>query len=200
MGKSRIEAFTDAIIAIVMTIMVLEIHAPETSTFKGLWGIRDSLSIYAFSFFVLSVYWINHHHLFSIVHKVSGRVIWLNMILMFFLSFFPFTSAWVLEGGHFAAKAPELTYGTVILLANIIWALMVQDLIRVNGKQSLIGKSLGADYNKPFISIGMAALAVVIGIYVPLAVFAIDGLMFLLWIVPEKRIERTLQNNKKEDD
>lgn len=199
MGKSRMEAFTDGVIAIIITIMVLELKAPESGTFTALWDVRGSIGIYGFSFFVMAVYWINHHHLFSIVHKVTGGIIWLNMILMFFLSLFPFTSAWVIEG-HFNSVAPEITYGVVILCANVVWHFIVQALIKSNGADSLIGKSLGEDYNKPLISIGMAALAVIVGIFLPIGVFIIDAVMLLLWVIPEKRIEKTTQMNKKRDD
>ncbi|MCH4172393.1 MAG: TMEM175 family protein [Lactobacillus sp.] len=196
MSKQRIEAFTDAVIAIIITIMVLELKPPHMPTFASLWAERGSIGVYIFSFFVLSVYWNNHHHLFALVHKVTGSVLWLNMVLMFFLSLFPFTSTWVIEG-HINEVAPELTYGIVILLANVTWAILVRRLIKVNGDDSLIGKSLGSDYHKPLISIGVAAFAVIVGIFQPLAVFAIDGLMFLLWVIPERRAERTVWTSEK---
>ena len=120
MPKTRLEAFTDAVIAIIMTILVLDLAVPAQPTFAALWDLRFKFLIYILSFVSLAIYWNNHHHLFQISKIINGKILWYNMAFILFLSLFPFVTAWVDE--HILERAPEITYGIVILLADIAYA------------------------------------------------------------------------------
>ncbi|EOH91562.1 ferrochelatase [Enterococcus villorum] len=127
MPKNRLEAFTDAVIAIIMTILVLELHKPEADTWQALTALGYRFLIYIVSFFTLGIYWNNHHHMFQVVRKVNGRVIWANSFFIFALSLFPFATSWISEYSH--SLVPEITYGVVTLGANIAYYLLARELV-----------------------------------------------------------------------
>ena len=187
MSKTRLEAFTDAVIAIIMTIMVLDFVAPALPTFAALWEMRYKFLIYILSFVSLAIYWNNHHHLFQISKIINGRILWHNMAFILCLSLFPFVTAWVDE--HLFDRAPEITYGIVIFLADIAYAFLARALVKTNGPDSEIAKALrGSQKSKITLCIIGAGLAV--GFFVPLAVIISVAASLVLWIIPEKRIER----------
>lgn len=191
MSKNRVEAFTDGVIAIIITIMVLELRPPAGGGFADLWGLRFEFLIYLVSFLTLAVYWNNHHHLFQIVKHVDGAVLWGNIAFLFATSLFPFATAWVGEH-HVGAHAPELFYGFVVLLSDVAYYVLVQCLMRVNTKSNAVTVLLGRGYYKPLISIGVNIVALGLGaLWAPLTII-VDTLLLLMWVIPERRIENHL--------
>lgn len=164
MSKSRLEAFTDAIIAILMTIMVLGLSIPGGDTWSGLWAIRDKIFIYVISYFFLGIYWNNHHHMFQVADKINGKVMWLNTLFLFFLSIIPFATAWV--GEHLFSFAPEMFYGTIVLLCDLSYAFLAKQLIKVNGVNSKIAKLL-ADKKKTVYTLILNVLCLLWGFINP---------------------------------
>ncbi|MDR0350033.1 MAG: TMEM175 family protein [Coriobacteriales bacterium] len=195
MSKTRLEAFTDAVIAIVMTILVLELAAPEEGTFTALLEVRYKFVVYLISFVTLAIYWNNHHHLFQISKHVSGGVLWCNVVLLLFLSLVPFTTAWVNE--HLMARAPELLYGMVMLCADIVWLVMARALVRENGKHSEVAKALKS-FGKSYLSIGLVALGLVIGWFFPLATIILCVVSLAPWVIPDRRIEKMVHEGVEE--
>ncbi|GGC95450.1 TMEM175 family protein [Enterococcus wangshanyuanii] len=187
MSKSRLEAFTDAVIAIVMTILVLELHQPTTDTLAGLAGIEKKLFIYIVSFVMLAIYWNNHHHMFQLVHKINGRVLWANNFFIFTLTLVPFATAWV--GDFIDSLVPQLTYGIMTLIANCAYLILTKELIRANGKESALGK-LFQRYNKAYITIFLNILGLGLGWLIhPYFVLILNIGSLIMWIIPDRRIE-----------
>ncbi|WP_207694408.1 hypothetical protein DOK67_0001005 [Enterococcus sp. DIV0212c] len=188
MSKSRLEAFTDAVIAIVMTILVLELHQPTTDTLAGLVGIERKLFIYIVSFVMLAIYWNNHHHMFQVVHKIDGRVLWANNFFIFTLTLVPFATAWV--GDFIDSLVPQLTYGVMTLLANVAYLILTKELIRVNGKESTLSE-LFQKYNKSYVTIFLNILGITLGILIhPYFVLIVNIAILIMWIIPDRRIEK----------
>lgn len=194
MPKTRIEAFTDAVIAIVMTLLVLELREPNGDTWQAFQGAGHQFFIYLISFVSLAVYWNNHHHLFNIVKKVNGRVLWANNLFILAMTMFPFATDWVVD--YPVSLAPQLLYGLVILGADLSYFILGLALVKVNGKQSPVGK-LFHRYRKMYITLGLNLLALLAGWLIhPVAVLVVNGLMLLMWVIPEKRIENWLHYGK----
>lgn len=190
MSKSRIEAFTDAVIAIVMTLLVLELHVPEAATWSAFGEVGHKFLIYFISFISLAIYWNNHHHLFQSVHKVDGLVLWANNFLVLMMTLFPFVTAWV--GDHPLDWPPQALYGLVILGTDIAYYLLVRALIHANGSDSRVAR-LFNHYPKSYLSIASAAIALLAGkLIAPVAVLVINFLVLLLWFIPEKKVEKTI--------
>ena len=189
MGKSRLEAFSDGVIAIVITIMVLELKVPHAPTLQALAPLLPVFLSYVLSFVYLGIYWNNHHHMLHTVSHVSGGVLWANLHLLFWLSLLPFATGWLGEN-HFAAL-PSAVYGGVLLMAALAYWWLQQLIIRAQGPQSLLQRAVGADWKGKLspllyasgIALSFVATPVALGIYV---------LVALMWLVPDKRIERVL--------
>ena len=189
MSKGRMEAFSDGVIAIIITIMVLELKVPHAAELAALRPVLPVFLIYAVSFFYLGIYWNNHHHLLQAIAHVNGRVLWANLHLLFWLSLFPFVTGWV---GHteFAAW-PMAIYGMVLLCAAVAYYILSRTLLTLHGRESVLAAALGRDFKGK-----VSVLIYVVGI--PLAFvgwWLAGGLYFfsaLLWIVPDRRIEKTL--------
>jgi uncharacterized membrane protein len=191
MSKSRLEAFTDAVIAIIMTILVLELEIPESASFAALWGLRFQFMIYLVSFLTLAVYWNNHHHMFQASRHVSGRVMWLNILLLLFLSLFPFTTAWMSH--HVDGRAPELFFGAVMLAADIVWVFLGLALCDENGPDSLITRSVkSSGMVKSRITIALISVGLVVGIWAPMATLIACAASLVPWLVPDREIEKWL--------
>jgi uncharacterized membrane protein len=186
-SKSRLEAFTDAVIAIIMTLLVLELHAPEEDTFSGLLKLDYKFLIYVVSFVSLAIYWNNHHHMLQVTKKVNGRVLWANNFLIFTLSLFPFVTAWM--GDHLFAFAPAVTYGIVVLLADVAYYLLAKELIRANGENSDLA-TLFKKYWKSFVSIGMNVMGILASFIAPILVLVFYIAVLIMWVIPEKRVEK----------
>jgi uncharacterized membrane protein len=192
MSRSRVEAFTDAVIAIVMTILVLELHQPQTDTLAGLIGVERKLFIYIISFVMLAIYWNNHHHMFQLVKKIDGRVLWANNFFIFTLTLVPFATAWV--GDFLDSLIPQLTYGVVTLLANCAYLLLTKTLIHTNGKKSQLSQ-LFRRYNKSYFSIFLNIVGLLLGwLLHPYFVIILNVGILIMWIIPDRRIENQYKN------
>jgi uncharacterized membrane protein len=195
MSKHRLEAFSDGVIAIIITIMVLELKVPHETSFSALCAMWPVLLSYIFSFAFVAIYWNNHHHLLHVVEHVDGRILWANMHLLFWLSLVPFTTAWMGEN-HFAAL-PVATYGVVLLFSAIAYYVLVRALLSRHGRESALAKAIGDDF-KGKISLAFYILAI------PLAFVhvGISGALYLtvslIWVVPDLRIERVAESVNNE--
>lgn len=192
MTKNRLEAFTDGVVAIIITIMVLDLRPPESGNPAALWDLRYTFMAYLVSFLTLAVYWNNHHHLFQIVQRINGAVLWSNLLFLLAISMFPFATSWV-GAHHIDSYAPEMLYGLVVLFTNIMFYVLIQCLIKASGTNSEIRKLLGQNYNKPLISIAVNIVAIGLAFVWPPLTIMIDTLLLLLWVVPERRIEIHIQ-------
>jgi uncharacterized membrane protein len=189
MSKNRLEAFSDGVLAIIITIMVLELSVPEEPTLAALMPILPTFLSYVLSFIFLGIYWNNHHHLLQATESVNGRVLWANLHLLFWLSLIPFTTAWMGET-NFAAL-PVALYGINLLLAGIAYFILAHALISLHGVDSALAEALGNDF-KGKISVLIYLLAVPLAFYSPLVAGALYVLVAVIWLVPDRRIENIL--------
>ena len=186
MTKGRLEAFGDAVVAILITIMVLELRPPEVGTLESLRGLGPRFLAYTLSFVFLAIYWNNHHHLFHAVRRVNGAVLWANLHLLFWLSLVPFATAWL--GGVGIATFPVALYGLVLLAAAVAYFILVRALIAAHGVESALAEAIGRDF-KGKISIGLYALALVLSILIPAASLVLYVLVAGMWLIPDRRFE-----------
>jgi len=191
MGTTRIEAFSDGVIAIIITIMVLELRGPATGSWEALWPLMPVFLSYVLSFVYLGIYWNNHHHMLHACSEVTGAILWANLHLLFWLSLFPATTAWMDET-HFAS-IPVALYGVVLLMAAVAYWILQQTIIRSQGRDSLLSRAVGRDW-KGRLSPLFYLLAIGLSGHWPHASLAIYGLVALAWLVPDRRIERALSS------
>ncbi len=189
MGKDRLTAFSDGVIAIIITIMVLELKIPKGADAGVLLAIVPNLVAYVLSFIYLAIYWNNHHHLFHTVVRVDGLMLWANCNLLFWLSLMPAATAWL--GDNFGAPLPTAIYGFVLLMPAIAYYLLQQSILRKRTEHALLAKALGSDL-KGKASVGLYMLAAGLAFMWPWASIAIYLLVAIIWLVPDKRIERAL--------
>ncbi len=187
MTKTRLEAFSDGVIAIIITIMVLELHTPESASLEGLLHLLPSLLLYAFSFIYVGIYWANHHHLLHAAQKINGGTLWANSHLLFWLSLVPFTTRWMGESNF--ATIPTAVYGVSLLMPSIAYSILVKVLISVNGKDSLVGRAIGSDF-KGYISTATYIIGLALTFWNSFAGIACYVVVALIWLVPDRRIER----------
>ncbi|MBK4736688.1 TMEM175 family protein [Noviherbaspirillum pedocola] len=189
MGKSRLEAFSDGVIAIIITIMVLELKVPHGADLDAVKPLLPSFLSYVLSFIYVGIYWNNHHHLLNAAKRVSGTILWANLNLLFWLSLFPFATGWMGEN-HFA-PLPSAAYGFVLLMAAISYSLLQHFLISAEGHASVLQRAVGADWKGK-----LSPLLYLIGIGASFSAQwiaqCIYVLVALMWLVPDKRIERTI--------
>ncbi len=190
MGKGRLEAFSDGVLAIVITIMVLELRPPTEPTLQALSPLVPVFLSYVLSFTNLAIYWNNHHHLFQAVRVVDGRVLWANMLLLFCLSLVPFGTAWM--GEDLTQAVPVAAYGVILICSALSYTVLVRALIRVQPDHTL-ADAIGGD-RKGLVSLLCYAIAIPVAVYAPLAAFGIYIIVAVIWIVPDTRIERVLQH------
>jgi uncharacterized membrane protein len=191
MDKTRLEAFSDGVIAILITIMVLELKTPADPTWEGLRALRPVFLAYVLSFVYLGIYWANHHHMFKAVDKVDGRILWANSHLLFWLSLVPFATAWMGEA-HFAAL-PTAFYGGILFSAAVAYTILVWALL-AGGANPRLARAIGRDL-KGKLSIGLYVAAIGLAF---INVWLSDGLyvlVALIWLVPDRRIEKRLQGS-----
>jgi uncharacterized membrane protein len=188
MGKGRLEAFSDGVIAIIITIMVLELKVPHGASVDMLLPLVPVLLSYALSFVYVGIYWNNHHHLFHAVHEITGGVLWANLHLLFWLSLLPFVTAWMGEN-HFAA-APVVGYGIVLLMCALTYALLVRSLTRHHEKNRALALAIGSD-RKGRLSLVLYAAGIGAGFIDARLGFAMYVAVALMWFVPDRRIETT---------
>jgi len=196
MPKSRVEAFSDGVLAIIITIMVLELKAPHESSLAALRPLLPSLCAYILSFIHLGIYWNNHHHMFHATRRVHGNVLWANLHLLFWLSLFPFVTDWM--GESRLACVPTAAYGSVLLMAAVAYWILQQTIIHDQGPGSLLARAIGSD-TKGKISPILYAVAITLAFFWPLLSAVLFGTVALIWLVPDRRIERTLAASGPED-
>ena len=191
MGKGRLEAFSDGVLAVAITIMVLDLkvpHDPSVAALLMLWPVFLS---YVLSFIYIGIYWNNHHHMLHATHHVSGGVLWANLHLLFWLSLIPFTTGWMGEN-HFAAL-PTALYGGVLLMAAIAYWLLQQSIVKANGAKSVLASAIGSDWKGKLSPLAYVA-AIPSAFVSPWISCALYVVVALIWLVPDRRIERRLVN------
>jgi len=189
MTKGRMEAFSDGVIAIIITIMVLELRPPTETDVSALTPLLPVFLSYALSFVFLGIYWSNHHHLLQAIKHVDGRVLWANLHLLFWLSLTPFVTAWMGES-HFAPW-PVALYGFVLLFSAIAYYVLTRLLIAAHGEDSVLASAVGGDF-KGKISLVIYGVAILFSFVSPWASCALYVLVAIMWLVPDRRIEKTL--------
>jgi TMEM175 potassium channel family protein len=190
MPTTRLEAFSDGVIAILITIMVLEFKTPEGHDWSALWGLRLKFCPYALSFVFLAIYWTNHHHVIHMTERVTGGILWANLHLLFWLSFVPFATAW--SGDSQLAPVPTAVYGLVLMLAGCAYYILEITIMRSQGPDSRLRAAVGSD-RKGLASVVLYALAVWLAFVDTRIAAAIYVGVALMWLVPDPRIERRLR-------
>ncbi|MGX7666600.1 TMEM175 family protein [Flavobacterium pedocola] len=193
MNKNRLEAFSDGVLAIIITIMVLEIQTPEGTDLKSLFKLFPVFISYVLSFIYVGIYWNNHHHMMHTVKHVTGGILWANLHLLFWLSLIPFSTAWI--GEHHFAPIPMLLYGFVLLMCGIAYFILQNLIIKSHGKDSLLSRAIGNDFK------GKASpVLYLIAIFSTYYHEAISGIIYalvaMMWLIPDKRIEKIFENEK----
>jgi uncharacterized membrane protein len=192
--KGRLEAFTDAVIAIVMTIMVLNLRPPAGSGFGDLRPLVPKLLVYALSFTFLAIYWNNHHHLMHVVERIDSGVLWANMGLLFSLSLTPAATAWL--GEHPDATAPVVVYGLVLLASALAYFVLTRTLLALHPPDSRLALAIGND-RKGRLSAVAYAVAVVVAFFEPWAALAVYIAVAVVWLIPDRRITRVIERGNE---
>ena len=195
MEKNRLEAFSDGVIAIIITIMVLELKVPRGSDLATLLPLVPVFLSYALSFLYVGIYWNNHHHMFQLTTSVNGTVLWANLHLLFWLSLLPFTTGWMGEN-HFE-RWPTMLYGLNLLLCAVAYYLLQTSIIRHQGPECLLAKAVSRDLKgkaSPVMYVGGIVTAWVVSAWIGMAFFVLVALM---WLVPDRRIERVLRTHRE---
>jgi uncharacterized membrane protein len=193
MTKGRLEAFSDGVVAILITIMVLELKVPHGAGLEGLGPLGPVFLSYVVSFVYLGIYWNNHHHLLHAVRRVNGRVLWANLHLLFWLSLLPFVTHWTGETRF--APVPVAAYGAVLLLAGCAYWLLVRALIACEGRESMLAHAIGSDF-KGNVSVLAYLAAIPLAFVLPALATAFYVGVAALWLVPDRRIERALAERR----
>ena len=189
MGKNRLEAFSDGVIAVIITIMVLEMKVPHGESLDALAPLMPVFLSYVLSFVYLGIYWNNHHHMLHACHLVTGPMLWANLHLLFWLSLIPFTTGWMGEN-HFAA-VPLALYGAVLLMSAIAYWILQELIIKSQGSNSLLKQAVGGDW-KGKLSPVIYAIAIVLSFWSQWISLGLYVLVALIWLVPDRRIEHVL--------
>ncbi len=195
MGKNRLEAFSDGVLAIIITIMVLELKIPNEKNLNALAPLLPIFLSYILSFVYLGIYWNNHHHMLHTVKEISGPMLWANLHLLFWLSLVPFVTGWLGEN-HFAA-VPTAVYGAVLLMAAFAYWILQKTILKKQGKNSLLSAAIGKDL-KGKISPLIYAAAIPSAFVSPWIAGILYVLVALMWLIPDRRIERVLYGNQNE--
>lgn len=191
MEKNRLEAFSDGVLAIIITIMVLEMKVPHGEALRSLWPLFPVFLSYVLSFIYLGIYWNNHHHMLHTCRRVTGPILWANLHLLFWLSLIPFATGWM--GENEFAPAPSAVYGVVLLMAAVAYAVLERLIIKSQGAGSLLKKAIGADW-KGKISIILYTLAIPVAFVSQWISVILYVAVALMWLVPDSRIEKVLLN------
>ena len=193
MTKGRLEAFSDGVIAIIITIMVLELHAPESARLEDLQPLIPIFLSYLLSFALLGTWWNNHHHLLHAAKVIDARVLWANLHLLFWLSLFPFGTAWV--GQNDFAPIPVATYGVLLFMAGGAYYILVRTLIHVPGQPAAFAEAIGRDVKGKASSVLFAA-AIPIALVLPSISMLIYAGVVVMWVVPDRRMERVIRADR----
>jgi uncharacterized membrane protein len=194
MSPGRLEAFSDGVFAIIITIMVLELRPPEEATLAGLLALKPVFLSYLLSYVILGIYWNNHHHMIHVTSRVDGAILWANLHLLFWLSLFPFVTAWM--GQHFA-PVPVAVYGVVMLAAAMSYLILQRTIVAREGSSSVLATAVGGDA-KGNISMTLYAAAVPAAFIRPAISAAFYVTVALIWLVPDRRIERAIQEARRD--
>ena len=194
MGKDRLEAFSDGVLAIIITIMVLELRPPHGTDLSALRPLMPVLLSYILSFVYLGIYWNNHHHMLHVTHRVTGTILWANLHLLFWLSLIPFVSAWM--GENHLASTPTALYGVVLLMAAVAYWVLQQQILRAEGPRSVLATAVGRDL-KGKISPLLYVLAIGVASVRPALAHAVYVLVALMWLIPDRRIERAVTSAQR---
>jgi uncharacterized membrane protein len=191
MHKNRLEAFSDGVIAIIITIMVLELKMPKDDDFYALFDLLPKLLNYVLSFLYIAIYWNNHHHLLHTVHKVNGKILWANMHLLFWLSLIPFVTGW--SGETEFSAIPVVTYGFVLFMSAVSYFILSKTIISTHGEDSILATAIGKDI-KGILSVVLYAISVPLANWQPGISMCIYLLVAIIWLIPDKRIEKKLSH------
>jgi uncharacterized membrane protein len=184
---SRVEAFSDGVLAVIITIMALELKAPAGGAFTDLRGRLPALLVYILSFTFIGIYWNNHHHLLRAARQITGAVMWANLHLLFWLSLIPVLTEWI--GEHYSETAPAVTYGVICLGAAAAFTLLTRAIIAADGKDSLVAAALGSDF-KGRISLLLYVAATALAFVSPYISYGIFAMVAIIWFVPDRRFSR----------
>jgi uncharacterized membrane protein len=194
MEKNRMEAFSDGVLAIIITIMVLEMHVPQASDLAALKPVLPVFLSYVLSFVYVGIYWNNHHHMLHATRHVSGGVLWANLHLLFWLSLFPFATGWM--GENHLTPMPTAVYGCVLLMAGIAYSILQRTIIAQQGPKSLLAAAVGSDW-KGKVSPMLYAAAIPLAFVSPWLANGIFVLVALIWFIPDRRIERIVAKREE---
>ena len=189
MTKSRLEAFSDGVLAVIITIMVLELKIPHGFDLDALWSAAPIFISYVLSFIFIGIYWNNHHHMLHAASRVNGAVLWANLHLLFWLSLVPFATGWVNESHY--ASIPVAFYGVILFLSGVAYYILSRALIALHGKQSTLARAVGRDL-KGIASLIIYATAIGTAFYLPILSMALYVVVAAMWHIPDRRIERAL--------
>lgn len=192
MSKGRLEAFSDGVIAILITIMVLEFKIPHEATFSALAPLVPKFLSYVLSFIFLGIYWNNHHHLWQAARHVNGAVLWANLHLLFWLSIIPFATAWMGENNF--AKTPVAFYGMILWMCGLAYYMMSRQMITLHGHDSILADAIGND-QKGMRSLYGYSLAIPLAFFVPWVSAVLYAAVAIMWLIPDRRIEEKINNS-----
>ncbi|MGI9582699.1 TMEM175 family protein [Chryseobacterium sp. RRHN12] len=192
MTKGRLEAFSDGVLAIIITIMVLELKVPEGNNWASLKPLLPKFLAYIFSFIYVGIYWNNHHHLFQTVKKVNGSILWANLHLLFWLSLMPAATEWIGNTGF--AKNPVAAYGIGLIMPAIAYTILENVIIRCEGEDSKLKEAIHSKY-KEYISIVFYILGIATSFFYPYIAIGFYYIVALIWLIPDRRIEKSLKEN-----
>ena len=194
MHKGRLEAFSDGVLAIIITIMVLELKVPHGDSWADIFQMVPIFLSYTLSFIYVGIYWNNHHHLFQAIKHVNGSILWANLHLLFWISLTPFVTAWAGEN-HFTG-VPVAFYGFVLLMSGVAYYVLTLALIKEHGKDSTLARALGSDF-KGRLSIVIYAAAIALAFFLPMISCALYMAVAVIWLVPDRRIEDVINQGPK---
>jgi uncharacterized membrane protein len=190
MDKGRLEAFTDGVMAIVITIMMLEIKMPSGISLEALRPEIPQLLAYALSYVNVGIFWNNHHHMLQVTERVDGRVLWMNLLLLFWISLMPFTIRWM--GDSSFAATPTASYGVVLVMSALSYMLLERAIVACNGEDSKLAQAVGRDDRKALVSLVIYAIAVPLAYYRSWLAIGLYVMNAVVWFVPDRRIERSV--------
>jgi len=191
MKTSRLEAFSDGVLAIIITIMVLELKVPVGNSIQDLVPVLPKFTTYLLSFIYVGIYWNNHHHLWHAVDHVNGKILWANLHLLFWLSLLPFTTAWMGENNF--SSSPVALYGFILLMASVAWFILARQIVSEEGEHSKVGTAFKKD-TKTKVSMLLYATGTILSFVHPIFAIIIYIVVTALWLIPDKRIENSLHN------
>ena len=196
MAKGRLEAFTDGVMAIIITIMVLELKVPDGFELNSLLPVVPKLLIYLLSFVFVGIYWMNHHHMLHTAQKVTGGILWANLSLLFWLSLFPFVARWM--GENLLRPLPSAAYGLILFMSGISYLILQRSIIASDGDNSALKKAIGNDWKGKVTSL-LIVLGVIFSFIQASLSLIIYILITIIWMIPDRRIEKVLSSESKQD-